>query len=131
MSDMPTPQQIETSWEAEQAALREALPARRDAIIAAMKTLGVATLSVNYDGEGDQGQVNEMFGLDAQNKRVNIDAHLQAIEDFTWDVLQLHHAGFDNNDGGYGELVFNVADGTCELSHYDRVVDSVFSGTEV
>jgi hypothetical protein len=54
-----------------------------------------------------------------------------ALDEFTWDILYLHHAGFENNDGGHGELVIDVAAGTFDLSHYDRFVDSVFSGTEV
>ncbi len=142
MSDTPT-----IDWAAREAAevkdRNERVQAAKTALIVALKSIGAATVTVEYNGEGDSGQVNATTARTAENVVVPLDMPFPvdnpnksetletALDEFVWDILYLHHAGFENNDGGYGELVIDVAAGTVDLNHYDRFIDSVFRGTEV
>jgi uncharacterized protein DUF6878 len=106
-------------------------------------------------GESDSGQINEITGCDANNQDVDLhsfkvempsdDSALASrlgrlfgacslenlVETYTWEVLGAYHGGFENNDGGYGELTIDVDAGTVSLEHNERYVNVHWTGTEV
>lgn len=87
----------------------------------------------DYDGSGDSGQLNSVvvFGADDENrtlpttqitigvyetydasgdpveKEVRLDEYLG---DLAWDFVMINHEGFYNNEGGQGEVIFDVAE---------------------
>jgi hypothetical protein len=51
-----------------------------------------------------------------------------AISEFTDELINKHgHAGYENNDGGGGELIISVESGNVELNHYDNIVQQEYS----
>jgi hypothetical protein len=54
----------------------------------------------------------------------------EALEDFAWVVLDVYHGGFENNEGGYGSITFDVRKGAVTLDHNDRIIE-VRSGSTI
>ena len=44
------------------------------------------------------------------------------VEAFCYDLLDAHHDGYENNEGGSGEFVFDVEAGTISLCHHDNFI---------
>lgn len=118
--------------------LPSGLPTRppSDALAAA----GITTVTVTFDGYGDSGQIEDVTAqkseaiVDLPAGQVflssavwNSDAVEQApteiaaaIEQLCYDCLRHSHPGWENNDGAYGEFVFDVARRVITLDHNDR-----------
>ena len=47
----------------------------------------------------------------------------EAFENLVYDILALKHPGWENNDGAFGELDFDVAAGTIGYTHNQRFTD--------
>jgi hypothetical protein len=126
---------------------RDRLPAAKAVLLAALKKTRAALVTVEYDGEGDSGQITGIgavtalakpaklpkgpFSLqlcDADSSYVSIEEVLDA---FAWAVLRAYHGGFENNEGGFGTLTIDVAKGTITLDHNDRIIDVSNTLTEV
>jgi hypothetical protein len=102
---------------------------------------GIHRVTVNYDGSGDSGQIEEVEAWDTGNERIplpfdrkvelilenpdspcagqNLEA---AIETLAWDYLEIHY-GWENNDGAFGSFVFDVPARTITLEHNERYTD--------
>jgi hypothetical protein len=115
----------------------------KDALLKALKNLGATNAIVNYSGSGDSGDSTEISVTPkrAMNKpsaakvtiqRVEgkyIDGHWQqsiqdkevpleeAIGDFAMQWVDLHHGGWENNDGGSGTFEIVVKSGEFLLEH--------------
>ncbi|MGE0516406.1 MAG: DUF6878 family protein [Hyphomicrobiaceae bacterium] len=121
----------------------EALDQRKNQIFSRLAALGAATAHVEYDGESDSGQIHAIAAAAADGTPIQLHVPTDAsadpqyptlhdcIEDFCWDLLVFHHAGYENNDGGFGTFTFTVSDKTIELRHSDRFVDFSTTTTEV
>jgi hypothetical protein len=46
------------------------------------------------------------------------------LEDIVYDYMDQEHAGWENNDGAYGEFVFDVQEKTIRYEHNTRFTDS-------
>jgi len=121
----------------------EAFDQRKSQIFSGLAVLGADTAHVEYDGENDSGQIQIIAAAAADGTPVDLNVSIDAsgdpqcptlhacIEDFCWDLLVLHHAGYENNDGGFGVFTFTVPDKTIELRHSDRFVDFSTTTTEI
>lgn len=115
---------FEHDWPIEQA---------KAVLIAHLKTLGITSVSIGYDGEGDQGQISDIEALEPTEVKIKLmtngtplGAHREltdALENFAWKVLDDHHAGFENNDGGFGTITIDVAANNVSLEKNDKFVD--------
>lgn len=113
--------------------------AHKDFLFERLAALGIATVTAEYDGEGDSGQINDIEAFTAGNAPVDLSntgtftfpfydgcdpIHFNSLHDFVdtlcWELLELYHAGFENNDGGFGTFTFTVADKQAMLTHNDR-----------
>lgn len=109
--------QMERARQEQETALRE----RRDALLAALRTAGATRVIILYDGYGDEGNVNDVtiepegIGLDAENAK--------SLEVYGWDQAYSLHPGFENNEGGNGELVWDVVNDKMSLTHNDCIID--------
>jgi hypothetical protein len=127
---------------------RDRLPTAKAKILAALKRTRAATITVEYDGEGDSGQIHDVAAQTRHGKPAKLPPgpfSLQlydgaqssypsledALEAFAWQVIGVYHAGFENNEGGCGTLTIDVANGTVTLDHNDRVIEFCNSLTEV
>lgn len=110
------------------------------ALFAVLAAAGVTQVIVTFDGYGDSGQIESVDAragdepielpeatvafLSAEwdeSEPVSRDLPLgDAVEQLAYDYLADSHAGWENNDGAYGEFVFDVAAGTISLDHNDR-----------
>jgi hypothetical protein len=70
------------------------------------------TLEITYDGGGDSGQINDYGDSETSSVRLNED-----IESTAYEIIDLYHSGWENNEGGDGRIKFNFEEGTVMLSH--------------
>ena len=99
----------------------------------------IVTVTISYDGGGDEGQVEhiEAFGPagstelpDVECQRYGMDFSgtvyqepdrlSSAIESFGYEVLEGAHDGWENNDGAFGTLTIDVASRAASLEHNSR-----------
>jgi hypothetical protein len=117
-------------------------------LLRALRARGIAAVKIEYDGYGDQGQIESIVALNASDRRVPLNRPTrlvlregnpptlypsleEAIDDFGWMILQHFHGGFEDNDGGFGTITIDVPRGTVSLDHDDRFTDTVNSRTEL
>jgi len=112
-----------------------------DALAAANLTL----VTVNFDGEGDSGQINTITAytkgdVPADVPKTELVLHratpiegdrtvevtlLNAIETLCYDYLSQCHGGWENDGGSYGTFEFDVVKRTIRLDCNVRFVDSI------
>ncbi len=84
--------------------------------------MGVTLLEVQYEGYGDSGNVEDVTPTPTEIKlesEVN-----RRVEDFAWDFAYALNPGFENNEGGYGSLEWNLETDKITISHSNRYVES-------
>lgn len=131
-------------WAKEAAERKQALQAAKLPVIAALKAAGAAVATITYDGEGDSGQIESITAETADSREVNLDLPYEspesdssastlkgAIDQLAWGCLEACHEGFENNEGGYGEIVIDVADGTITVDHNERIITDDNTLTEL
>lgn len=116
----------------------------RAALFDALERAGIALVTVVFDGYGDSGQIDDI-GVIADTapdlKAINLDqkrvrwgdgdietvaADLETtIEDLVYALLEQAHGSWGDNEGAYGEFVFDVAERTIVLDFNERHVDVV------
>jgi hypothetical protein len=99
-------------------------------------------VTVDYDGCGDSGQIEEIAAFDAGRNALPLPAtHTlqlvssapgnppvettlqEAIETLAYGYLEDTHSGWENNDGACGTFVFHVADRLITLEHNERYTE--------
>jgi len=71
------------------------------------------SLTITYNGGGDSGQIED-YG---ENESGNVTRLNQDIEYTGYEIIDLYHSGWENNEGGDGRIVFNFEERTVILSH--------------
>ena len=105
-------------WHAERDAANKAA---RGELLPQLRALGVTEVIAEYEGYGDSGNVEDVT---VQPAGVEIPGDLRAkVEDFAWSFAYHHHPGFENNEGGYGTLTWDVTADSITLDHADRYVE--------
>lgn len=93
--------------------------ASREELLKELREMKIDVVTCSYAGYGDSGQIEE---IEFQPK-AELDNDLRnKLEDFFWDLLWAHHAGFENNDGGQGDFTWAVGTDSICLVHADNVV---------
>jgi hypothetical protein len=105
---------------------------------------GIQYVSVDFEGEGDDGQIEEVNASKNDQPVAMPESSLpfhvvawgsetitstttplsEAIERLCYDYLSQEHGGWENNDGGYGNFTFDVAARTINLDFNARYSDS-------
>lgn len=124
---------------------------RRAFIFAHMKSLGIAEIEIEYNGEGNEGQISEIQAyrypdgytpdgspqdvatriVFEQEPTLPVDAgdgdvrpnFRELLEDFGWNLLNRHHDGFEINDGGFGTIAINAVTEQVKIEKNDRFTD--------
>ena len=140
----PGPTSPLSEWEA-QAALRTQLEAElfslnKAVLLNALALAGVTQVVVTFDGYGDSGQIENVevrSGDDAipmpegtieiaqavwgqSEPERSIVAIATAVESLAYDVLERTHCGWENSDGAYGDIAFDVAAHAITLDYNER-----------
>ncbi|MBJ6721040.1 hypothetical protein I2750_12345 [Bacillus sp. PR5] len=137
-----------SDWEA-QAALQSRLEAdlfaiNKATLFDALVFTGVTTIIVTFDGYGDSGQIEDVevkagddniampgamiafaktvWGQSGPERSTVTIA--TAVENLAYDVLERTHGGWENNDGAYGEVIFDVAKREITLDYNERYTAS-------
>lgn len=121
-------------------------------VIAKAKAFHLARIEVTYNGEGDEGQIENIVGyrhrmvgevVDEDESELLVDmtdlfvneekgrSLADDVDDFTWEVLGVEHDGFEIDDGGSGHLVIDVVAATVKLTRNDHYTAMETSEVEV
>jgi hypothetical protein len=144
----PGPKPPLSEWEA-QAALRTQLEAElfslnKAVLLNALTLAGVTQVVVTFDGYGDSGQIENVEVRAGDNDIAMPAASIEiteavwgqseperstvslatAIESLAYDVLERTHCGWENNDGAYGDIIFDVAEHRITLDYNERYTSS-------
>jgi hypothetical protein len=140
-----------SDWEAMHAthdALRSKLQGQnKAALFDALATAGITHVVVSFDRYGDSGQIEniEVKADDAIVAMPETDIEIasatwgealpdrtivrvaEAVEQLAYDLLNDTHCGWENNDGAYGDFIFDVAERTITLDYNERYTASDYS----
>lgn len=145
----PTPPAMPTSdsadflhrYQAFEARAAELHPANKAALFAVLRDADITGIHVHFDGYGDSGQIEGVtaFGADGaecplpdlpvtirkiyfgQDEPETLSEPLaEAIETLAYAFLESTHGGWENNEGAFGEFVFDVAAGSITLDYNER-----------
>jgi len=104
--------------EAERAA---ATRTARASLVGQLRALQVSRVEASYDGYGDSGNIE---GVSLSPEGITLDPDLsRSLTDFLWDVAYNLHPGFENNDGAYGEITWDIVADRINVSHNARFTD--------
>ena len=51
------------------------------------------------------------------------DAIMTRLQDMLWSTVYALHPGFENNEGGYGDIIWDLATDQIAIEHSERFVD--------
>lgn len=138
---------IMTQIATENAARASLRPANKAAVFAALAGAGISTVTVSFDGYGDSGQIESIDARAASGAEVSLPPETIAIVAIVWgrpepeprsmtvteaiehlvnDALSETHGGWENNEGAYGEFVFDVPALEIRLDYNERITASEF-----
>lgn len=118
----------------------EIRPANKIALFDALATAGITAVMVTFDGYGDSGQIESVDARSGENAAdlpgVTIEIAAigwgetepstapmtirEAIEHLAYECLGDTHCGWENNDGAYGDFVFDVDTRAVTLDYTER-----------
>lgn len=136
-----------TDWAAYTEAKRRANGLNKTIVFDALLEAGITHVSVTFDGEGDQGQIDEPTaranGQSVELPAVTLNIHLtqfgsaentmsemnfrEAIEQLCYGYLEEGHDGWENNEGSYGEFTLDVGERRVRLDFYGRIIEAAHS----
>ena len=100
---------------------RELLQFERADMLRKLRTVGIRAIKGTYDAYGDSGNVED---ITIQPAEIDISNRMEnRIKDLVWDMAYGLHPGFENNDGGFGELTWDVVADAITLDHGSRFTD--------
>jgi len=116
-------------------------------MLAALAGAGVTHVIVSFDGGGDEGQIENIevkiadavvdmpvgeMGIvvpvwDQPEPELRMMSIADAVEHIAWDCLGTSCSGWENGDGAYGDITFDVAAGSIVLDFNGRYTASDYS----
>ena len=94
----------------------------RAALLTGLRALGVTSVEVQYEGYGDSGNVEDVVVTPVSITLT--DELRRRVEDFGWDFAYALSPGFENNEGGYGELTWSLESDKIDVSHSNRYIET-------
>jgi len=138
--------------------LRAALAENKLRLLTALREAGVHCATISYFGEGDSGSIQHVDVSGADGSKPDVSRHCviylhcngwflrgqwtsetrteelrleDALRAFADDAVTLHHDGYENNDGGSGEVIFDCVAGTVRLEHVNYYTESDCTDTDL
>lgn len=133
-----------TTYNAYVKAQAEANERNKTIVFDALANANITTITINFDGCGDSGQIEEVSAFNGSEKSTipqtpvkfedvlwgsNIrhehdDLSLSdAVENLCYGYLSQMYGGWENNDGAFGQFTFNVARRTIEFEFNGRYTE--------
>ncbi len=144
----PRPAAPLSDWEIKAAARAkreaEVFTRNKTALLEALALAGVTRVVVSFDGYGDSGQIENVEAQAGDDQVAMPGAAIElaeavwdqdepilatssvadAVERLAYDVLERTHSGWENSDGAYGDIVFDIAEETITLDYNERYTAS-------
>jgi hypothetical protein len=111
-------------------------------IFAALEEAGITKVSIEFDGAGDSGQIEDILAWNADGATVPMPSHCrlelpsrlpdnpavemtlqEAVETLAYDYLEDTYPGWEINDGAFGTFVFDILARTVTLEHNERYTE--------
>jgi hypothetical protein len=137
-------QKVQASWQEREAAQKriaqEIFPLNKAVLFSALRDARITELTVNYDGSGDEGRIDSIVAC-AGDETVDLPGILVdlgypdqasggvayrrqdlggAIGDFAEELVYRLYPWWEDGDGAYGEVTFDVAAEEVTLDHNAR-----------
>lgn len=133
-----------SEWEMQVALQTQLFNLNKAVLLNALALAGVTHVVVTFDGYGDSGQI-ENVGVRAGVDDIAMPAAsieiseavwgqsepgrstvsiATAVESLAYDVLERTHCGWENNDGAYGDITFDVEEHRIALDFNERYTAS-------
>ena len=84
---------------------------------------GVRLVVIKYDGSGDEGYVDEITFADVEGKSVQLENDKKMKEELDEIAYVLLPEGWENDEGGYGEVRFEPETAKIRRIHNQRYLD--------
>lgn len=98
-----------------------------------LKMYGIVQVIINYSGAGDSGQTDDI-SIKPETRDEMLDEKMEsgktireALDEFAWQGIEENEGGFYNNDGGDGQIIFDVNERTVKMEHNNNVMEQVYS----
>ncbi|MFT9166454.1 MULTISPECIES: DUF6878 family protein [Acetobacteraceae] len=120
---------------------RESQTEDRTTVMAALKACGITKVVIRYDGYGDSGGVEECrveggqgqesLSVPVQTKLVDwssaeTTSHTaplrEVLETLAMQYVAVEHSGWENNEGGAGNVAFDPIADTITVSHTENYI---------
>lgn len=85
--------------------------------------LGVDKATISYNGGGDEGNVEEVT-LSATTEPDLSHTLYEKLSEWAWEFVIGYHSGFENNEGGFGSIIWDMTTGAITLDHNDYIEHS-------
>ena len=98
-----------------------------------LRALGADELVSSYDGYGDQGNIEDLGVFkevkDEQLGEIKTPLKLPSemeikLQDFVWTIAYQQSPGFENNEGGFGTLTWDLKTDKIILEHSNRYLET-------
>lgn len=83
--------------------------------------LNISQVEALYDAYGDNGNI-DVITVTPEGIELD-DAQDNTLRDFLWSVAYHLHPGFENNDGGYGKIKWDITKDVIDVDHNARFTD--------
>lgn len=131
MAKDPTIKDMLAAYKKEEAERQKKAKKELKQIGAELFLLGVARVVGEYSGEGDSGDMETISYFDINNEPVKsnkkITEHKEQLIQCLWQFIP---SGFENNEGGFGEVDFEIAQNRVMCKHNERITETNYTETE-
>lgn len=134
---------LKARMDAERARRKASAAKLRRCVCDVLKASGVSRVDASYDGSGDSGGISDILvmpatAMDIQAIKLAIEiedvdrpgAHprertmAELLEWLFMDLVCLDFAGWENNDGGRGDISWDIAEDRIEIEHTTYFTES-------
>ena len=100
-----------------------------------LRAIGADELVSSYDGYGDEGNVHDLGVFkdveDEQLGEIKTPLKLPSgmedkLQDFVWSIAYQQSPGFENNEGGFGTLTWDLKADEIMLEHSNRYLETIY-----
>lgn len=104
----------------------------RSELFKTLEMFKITKLVVHYSGSGDSGQTDDVT-IEPSGRSDLLDETMEsgksirdAVDEFAWEGIENHESGFYNNEGGYGEIIFDVKDKNITMAHNNYIQETQY-----
>lgn len=104
----------------------ELLAEKRSTLLPKLRKADIEQIEATYDGYGDSGNIEDVILLPegVRGSAGLRSTQLEELQDFLWDVAYGLHPGFEINEGGFGEISWDLRTDKISVSHSERFIDT-------